>query len=110
MTTAGQQLAFPFASLDFEGFTTLTVDQIAAKLRFTTQHILNLVEQGELVAVDGKGRDVSRRSCRVPLENYRAFILARLTGPAPQTREFIHQLPRAVRLELLREIKESLAA
>jgi hypothetical protein len=107
--TAVTQLAFPFASLDFEGFTILTVDQIAQKLRYTPQHILNLVEQGELVAIDGKSKGVNRRNCRVAIEAYRAFCVARLTGPAPQMREFIHQLPRSVRIELIRELKESLA-
>lgn len=108
--TATLQLAFPFASLDFEGFTILTVDQIAQKLRYTPKHILNLVEQGELVAVDGKSKGVTRRDCRIPIENYRAFIVARLTGPTPQMRAFIHELPRHVRIELMREIKESLAS
>lgn len=102
------QLAFPFASLDFEGFTVLTVDQIALKLRYTSQHILNLVEQGELVAIDGKSKGVTRRECRIPLEAYRNFVFARMTGE--HRRDFIHTLPRHVRVELLREIKESLAA
>ena len=110
MSAGAQQLAFPFASLDFEGHTILTVDMIAAKLAFTSQHILNLVDDGSLVALDAKGAKATRRSCRIPLENYRAFIMARLTGPAPEMKTFIHQLPRTVRMELMREIKESLTA
>jgi hypothetical protein len=106
----GLQLSFPFASLDFEGFTILTVDQIATKLRKTPKHILNLVEQGELVAIDCKSAGVTRRDCRIAIEAYRTFIVARLTGPAPQMRAFIHELPRAVRVELIRELKESLSA
>lgn len=102
------QLAFPFDSLDFNGFTILTVGQIATKLRYTIQHILNLIEQGELVAIEGKSKGATRRECRIPLEAYRNFVFARMTGE--HRRDFIHTLPRNVRLELLREIKESLAA
>lgn len=108
MNQPATQLAFPFASLDFEGFTILTVDQIATKLRYTPQHILNLVEQGELVAIDGKSRGATRRDCRVAIEEYRAFIMKRLTGPASISKDFIHQLPREVRVALIRELKESL--
>lgn len=102
------QLSFPFASLDFEGFTSLTVDQIAVKLRKTPKHILNLVEQGELVSVDCKSKGVTRRDCRIPIECWRAFVMKRLTGPAPQMRTFIFELPRDVRVALIRELKESL--
>lgn len=108
MTTPVQQLAFPFASLDFEGYTILTVDQIATKLRFTAQHILNLVDQGEIVAIDGKSKKATRRECRIAIEEYRAFIMKRLTGPASVSKEFISQLPRDVRLALITELKESL--
>jgi len=101
------QLAFPFASLDFEGFTTLTVDQIATKLRYTANHILNLVEQGELVAVDGKSKGVSRRNCRIPVEAYRAFVVKRMTSEFRT--DFFRTLTREQRQELIRELKESLA-
>lgn len=109
MSTA-LQLAFPFASLDFEGHTVLTVDMIATKLAFTTRHILNLVESGDLVAINGASSATTRRTCRIAIEAYRAFIVARLTGPAPLMKQFIHELPRHVRIELMREIKESLAS
>ena len=109
MNPAVQQLAFPFASLDFEGHTVLTVDMIAVKLNYTAQHILNLVEQGDLIAIDGKSKGATRRNCRIALEAYRAWVISRLTGPAPEVRIFIRQLPRSVRVELMREIKESLA-
>ncbi len=108
MTTPAQQLAFPFASLDFEGYTTLTVDQIAIKLRKTPQHILNLVEQGELVALECKSAKATRRDCRIPLEEYRAFIMRRLTGPASVSTDFIRGMSREVRLALITELKESL--
>lgn len=102
------QLAFPFASLDFEGFTILTVDQIATKLRYSSLHILNLVEQGELVAIDGKSKGATRRECRIPIESYRAWVMTRMT--APFRRDFFRTLSRDQRMELIRELKESLAA
>ena len=101
-----QQLAFPFASLDFEGFTVLTVDQIAVKLNYTSQHILNLVEQGDLHALDGKSVGVTRRNCRIPLEEYRAWVLKRMTGVSRV--DFIATLPRSVREALITELRESL--
>ena len=104
--STSEQLAFPFASLDFQGVALLTVDNIASKLGWTTQHILNLIEQGELVAIDGKSKGVTRRDCRIPIEAYRAWVLARMT--APFRKDFFRTLSREQRLELLREIKESL--
>jgi len=104
------QLSFPFPSLDFEGHSILTVGQIADKLGYTSTHILNLVDDGSLIAIDGKGKDVTRRTCRVAVEAYRAFVMARLTGPAPQIKQFIDSLPRHVRMQLLTQIKESLAS
>lgn len=106
--STGIQLSFPFPSLDFEGHSILTVGQIADKLGYTSTHILNLVEEGELCAIDGKGKDVTRRNCRVAVEAYRAFIMKRLTGPAPEIKQFIDSLPRHVRVALLAQIKESL--
>jgi hypothetical protein len=99
----------PFASLDFEGHPVLTVDQIAAKLNFTAQHILNLVDQGDLVAIDGRRSTATRRCCRIPAESYCAFVMARLTSLSPETKTFIAQLPRSVRIDLMRELKESFA-
>lgn len=104
--SAHAQMTFPFASLDFEGYTILTVDQVAAKIGKSSKHILNLIEEGELCALDLKGKLATRRDCRIPLEAYRAFVLSRMTGQMRS--DFIRTLPRAVRMELLKEIQESL--
>lgn len=106
--TSPTQLGFPFASLDFEGHTVLTVDNIATKLRYTAKHILNLIEQGELVAIDGKSKGATRRDCRIAIEAYRAWVMSRMT--AEFRRDFFKTLTREQRVELIRELKESLTS
>lgn len=103
------QTTFPFASLDFKGRTILSVEDIATKLLWTTRHIRNLIEAGELVAINGATRpEETRAAPRVPIEAYQAFIFKRMT--APFRKEFIATLPRTVRVELIAELKASLAA
>lgn len=97
-----------FSSLDFPGRTVLYVWEIAQKLGGTVQHYLNLVDTGELVAIDTASRagGKTRRMLRVPVESYRNFIISRLTG---ETRtQFLAQLPVSTRLELIEELKNSL--
>lgn len=107
--SASAQLAFPFASLDFEGRTVLSVGDIAVKLNFTRRHVINLIESGELVAINGAVNPVGERSSpRIPLESYRAFVLTRMTGPF--VNEFIKHLPRETLRQLLAEIKGVLNA
>lgn len=48
----------------------------------------------------------TRRMLRVPVEEYRNFVVLRLTGP--RRTEFIKQLPVSTRLELIEELKASL--
>lgn len=57
-----------FSSLDFPGRTVLYVWEIAQKLGGTVQHYLNLVDTGELVAIDTASRAAgkTRRMLRVP--------------------------------------------
>ena len=102
-----EQLSFVFASLDFPGRTTVSLDEVAERLGCSVDHLLNEVERGALVGVDLKGAKATRRFVRVPLEGYRAYVLARVTGPFRA--DFIAELPRAVRLQLLAEIEASLA-
>jgi excisionase family DNA binding protein len=104
MTTPAQA-DFPFVSLDFPGRTTLTVDEIAARLGVTAQHVIDLIEEGAMCpAVDLAGKGASRRLLRVPVETYRNFIVARMTGEA--RREFLRSLPAPV----LAQLREELAA
>lgn len=102
-----QQLNF-FNSLDFPGRTVLYLWEIAEKLGGTVQHYLNLIDTGELVAIDTASRSngKTRRMLRVPIESYRNFIITRFTG---ETRtQFLAQLPVSTRIELIEELKKSL--
>lgn len=103
-----QQLLLPFASLDFPGRNVVTVAEIAEKLGATIQHVLNLIEDGSLVACDLARHVGSRRMARVPVEEYRNFILKRLTGASRA--EFLTQLPRATLSQIRDEIDRVLAA
>ncbi len=105
---AAEQLVFPFASLDFPGRAVLTVDEISERLGVTSQHVLDLVEENELPALDLAGKNATRRTVRVPAESYREFVLSRMTGPMRS--EFMRQLPKATLRELRREIDQLLAA
>lgn len=97
------QSDFPFVSLDFPGRTTLTMDEIADRLGVTAQHVIDLVEEGALCpAVDLAGKGASRRLLRVPVESYRNFIVARMTGPARL--HFLRSLPAAVLAQLRAEL------
>ncbi|PTX95748.1 helix-turn-helix domain-containing protein [Opitutus sp. ER46] len=101
-----EQLQFPFPSLDFPGRTTLTAAEIAARLGWDEKHVRDLITEGELPGIDGKGKGASRGSYRVPAESYRDFITARITG---QRRiELLRHLPKPVLRELVRELNEFL--
>lgn len=105
MPSAITQAEFPFASLDFPGRSTLTVDEIAERLGVTAQHVIDLIEEGALCpSVDLAGKGASRRLLRVPVETYRNFIIARMTGTARL--HFLRSLPAGV----LAQLREELAA
>jgi predicted DNA-binding transcriptional regulator AlpA len=103
-----EQLVFPFPSLDFPGRTAVTVPEVAAKLGVSDQTILNLVDDGSVAGLDMKGRRATKRCVRFPIEVYHTFVLSRLTGPLRG--QFLKELPKATRLQLLRELQESLRA
>jgi hypothetical protein len=105
--TASPQLDC-FASLDFEGRTVLSADEVAKKLSVTPQHILRLAEEGALTAIDLKGGKATRRLLRIPIESYREFIFWRMTGP--RRWGFLRDLPKARLRELLAELEQLLAA
>lgn len=105
--TLATQLELPL-SLDFPGRSTLTPEEIALRLGVTAQHILDLVEEGQLGGVDLAGKGASRRHVRIPLEHYRDFVIRRMTGPA--RRELLSALPKPTLRSLLAELRELLAA
>lgn len=101
-----EQLQFAFPSLDFPGRVTLMADEIAAKLGVTAKHVGDLIDENELMSIDLGGKGASRRCIRVPIESYRDFVMARMTGP--RRRELLTNLPRATLRELVRELNEFL--
>lgn len=104
------QLEFPYASLDFPGRTTVKVHEIATRTGYSEQHILNLIDQGLLVAIDAKSAFTSRRCIRIPIEEYRTWVMKNITGPASTRNEFLAQLPKTVLRELKSEIDRLLSA
>ncbi len=103
-----EQLQFPFPSLDFPGRTTLTVNEVAERLGVTDRHLMNLAEDGSFPGIDLKGAKATKRTLRIPIENYRDFIVSRMTGP--ERASFLRTLPRAALRDLHREIGEWLRA
>lgn len=97
-----EQLAFPFASLDFPGRTTLGLGEIAKRIGCSVDHLLNECEHGALCGVDLKGAKATARFIRVPIESYRAYVLTRMTGEF--RRNFIRDLPAHIKRELRREM------
>lgn len=104
------QIEFPYASLDFPGRTTIYVHEIAARTGYCLQHIINQVDQGLLIALDAKSTFSSRRAMRVPVEEYRAWVLRNLTGPAVTRNEFLDTLPKHVLLALHEDISRRIRA
>ena len=68
-----QQLTF--ASLLFPGRTVLYVGEVAAKLQVTEQHVLDLIDEGQLRAINIGGG--TRKFWRIPIEAYHDFLKAR---------------------------------
>lgn len=101
-----EQLAFPFASLDFSGRASLGLGEISEKLGVSVDHLLNECEHGALCGIDLKGAKATRRNVRVPVEAYRAYVLKRMTGEFRA--DFIRDLPFAVRRAMLRDVCGSL--
>ena len=92
----------PPLSLDFRGRTAaLLVSEIAERLGYSPKHIYQLVEQGELIALDGKTKGADKPSWRVPIESYRNFIVRRMNGTTRA--DFLATLPEYTLRELVAE-------
>jgi hypothetical protein len=107
MPAAAQQMLLPFAALDFAGRSTVTLSEIALKLGGTAEHFAHLVDDGTLVAIDLSRHVGSRRMIRIPIEEYRRFVVQRLTGQ--RRAEFLAELTPATRLALAQEVLASLS-
>jgi hypothetical protein len=70
-----EQMEFP--SLAFpEDRSVLYPFELSMKLRCTLQHVLDLIEEGKIAAVDisGKGNLTDRRTLRIPVESWERFV------------------------------------
>lgn len=93
---------FEFLSLDFVGRTTLYPRELAERLGCSIDKIFDLADEGLLCAVNIASKGSRRRDLRIPIEGWRIFILARLTGPLRT--EFLRSLPAPVLAQLRVEI------
>lgn len=103
-----QQLLLGFACLDFSGRSTVTLQEIATKLGISCDTLERQVDDGTLTALDLARHQTSRRLLRIPVDEYRRYVAARLTGPA--RRQFLAELPTETLREIAREIAARLAA
>jgi CYTH domain-containing protein len=100
------QIELPFPSLDFSGRAVVMLGEIERKLVVSVDHLANQVTDGSLVALDLKSKGKSRRLIRVPIEEYRRYVMARLTGEG--RKEFIAGLPAETLREILKEVQAAL--
>ncbi len=104
-----EQLQFAFPSLDFPGRVNLGVDEVAKKLGISAQHVIDLIVEGKLRALDMRGKGALRALYRVPVECYRDFIVASLTTPAERMR-LLRELPKTTLRDLRHELDRLIAA
>ncbi|PXA04337.1 hypothetical protein DDZ13_07335 [Coraliomargarita sinensis] len=71
-----------YRSLLFEGRSTLQLAEVEAKLGVTKRHLINLIEAGQLNAVNISKMGSPRVHYRIPVESYEEFIAARLLADA----------------------------
>lgn len=103
-----EQLQFGFfASLDFPGRTTLSVDEVREKLGTSKQHVIDLIIEGKLQAIDARSPGATRALYRIPVECWRDFVVRALTTPQERLR-LLRELPKATLRELVRELNEFL--
>jgi excisionase family DNA binding protein len=75
-----QQLELPYALLDVQGRTTLTVREVAQRLGCTPQHICELISSQMIGAINiGTGK--RRMAARIPVECFRDFVIRSMTCP-----------------------------
>ncbi len=74
-----QQLTFP--SLEFgKDRTVFYPHECAAKLRVTTQHIIDLIAEGKINAINIAGANATdRRYWRIPVEAWRKYLSENLS-------------------------------
>ncbi len=83
MNTANQQQELALATVlshkVFPGRSSLYVHEVAKAIQITVPHVISLIQEGLLDAVEvtGRGNKTSREHWRVPVSAYDAYILRR---------------------------------
>lgn len=93
---------FPYPSLDFPGRTMLLLSEAAGRLGVSVRHLQREAEEGVLVLVDVRGANARQPAWRLPIECYRDYVSARLSGP--ERSAALQALPEATRASLIREL------
>jgi len=72
----------PLAESVFPNRNFLMISEVSKVLKCTNQHVLDLIEEGQLVAVDISGpavdRNTARRCLRIPVSSYDNFLRTRV--------------------------------
>lgn len=71
-----------FDGLLFPGRRVLTVGEVSERLRVTIQHVIDLIDEGQLTGINLGGG--SKRHYRIPVESYERFIKERCSANSPQ--------------------------
>jgi len=61
----------------FPGRTVLYVPEVARHLQITRQHVVHLIEEGSLAAINVHAGAATRNCWRIPVEAFRAFLKSR---------------------------------
>ena len=61
----------------FRGRSVLYVQEVASHLRVTRQHVINLIEEGILPAINVNGAPGTRNAWRIPVAAFQAFLTQR---------------------------------
>lgn len=96
------QSEFPFISLDFPGRTMLYPHEAAERLGCSIDQVYDLADEGAISAIDIASPGSRRRELRIPIEAWRNFIIARMTGP--MRAHFLRTLPPVVLAQLRAEL------
>ncbi len=71
-----------FDGLLLPGRKVLTVGEVSERLRVTIQHVIDLIDEGQLDAINLGG--AGRRHYRIPVEAYEKFLAKRCSANSPQ--------------------------
>lgn len=89
------RVPFCFPSMDFPGVAVVRVGPVAERLRCSVPHVIRLIEDGSLIALDIRGLNKTRGNYRIICECYRYFLAIRTVAPLLDEPEGPEVLQRA---------------